>query len=138
MMKRLLDFAAVTCVVLMVSCAAHQAPASTPAGLALAKAKQVAVAIGTLQHAAIELNNTQTCNPTPCHAFLSDRDTAVVVDASTDALTALRAAPDGWLATADVALTRVESRLEAAGKAAFGPYLAGAHTTVNALKGSPR
>jgi hypothetical protein len=117
------------------SCAAHQPPTLPPGGQTIVIAKQAAVAIGTLQGAAIGLNKIQVCDPQPCHPALSDHNTGIVVDAATDALKAMRAVPDGWLATADAALERVTTRLDAGGRTQFDPYLAGARTTLEKLRG---
>lgn len=99
-------------------------------------AKQAAVAIGTAQHAAIELNKIQTCDqaqPPACHPLLSDHNTGIVVDAVTDALTTMRAIPDGWKATADAAIVRIEGRLDAAGKEQFNGYLEAARVALKAI-----
>ena len=65
---------AVVCLTLALSLGCTHAPPSlSPAGARLYQANEVVVAIGTLQHAAIELNKVQVC-PTPatCHPLLID------------------------------------------------------------------
>lgn len=107
-----------------------------PAGAdVILRAKTAVVAIGTMQHAAIELNKIQVCDPKPCHPLLSDSNTGVVVDAATDALKTLRAVPDGWKATADAAVVRVEHRLDAGGKSQFTVYLEAARLAIKAIGG---
>lgn len=109
---------------LTIGCTTHTPPSLSPAGARLYQANEVVVAIGTLQHAAIELNKVQVCpQPTSCHPLLVDADTRVVVDASTTALTTLKATPDGWKAAATALLTQIESRLDAAGKTQLAAYL---------------
>lgn len=113
------------CLVLALSIGCTHAPPSlSPAGARVYQANEVVVAIGTLQHAAIELNKTQVC-PTPatCHPLLLDANTKVVVDASTAALTTIKATPDGWKAAASALLTQITTRLDAAGKTQLSAYV---------------
>lgn len=107
---------------LTISACASAPPNLTPAAQRAYYANEVVVAIGTLQHAAIELNKVQV--GTPPHALLSDADTRVVVEAVTDALTAIRAVPDGWKATASVTLDRIQQRLSVDARSHLAPYLA--------------
>lgn len=118
-MKRRIVFAVVWCTL---ACA--PVPSSlSPQGAAVYKANEVVVALGTLQHVAIELNKTcQTPTP-PCQPILPEADTRIVVDAVTDALTTLKAGPDNWKAMASAALTRIDTRLDAAGKGRLSAYI---------------
>ena len=123
-------------VLALVTTACAKVPPNYPAGAdVILKARTAVVAIGTMQHAAIELNKIQVCPPQPCHPLLSDRNTGVVVDVSTDALKTLREVPDGWRATADAAVVRVEQRLDAGGKSQFNVYLEAARLAIKAIGG---
>lgn len=117
-MKRLLFILAI----LIASCA--KPPTSlSPLGAKYYQADRGVVAIGTLQHAAIQLNKVQVCDPAPCHALLSDNNTRMVVDATTTALTTMRATPTGWAAAVNAALTGITSQLDDAGKKELSVYL---------------
>ena len=116
----------------MSSCA--KPPASlSPAGAKVYQANQAVVAIGTLQHAAIELNKIQNCQPMPCQPFLSDKNTGVVVDNVATALMTIRAVPAGWKATAQAALTEIAARLDGDGKTQLASYLNAASTVIATL-----
>lgn len=108
------------------ACAGNAPPTLSPTGVRLWQANEAVVIIGTAQHAAIELNKVQVCDPMPCHPLLSDHNTGIVVDAATDALTTLRAVPTGWKATTQAAIERIKTRLDAAGLTKFTPYLTAA------------
>lgn len=116
---------------LMVSVGCATVPPLPPGGQALRTANEVVVALGTLQHAAIELNKVTDCGGvvviSPCQKLVSDANATIVVDAVTDALTTIKATPSGWKATASVALDRISTRLDAAGKGKLSAY-------INALK----
>ena len=105
---------------LFVGCARNAPSSLSPAGVRLYQANEVAVGLGTLQHAAIELNKVQRCDPAPCQPLLSDQNTRIVIEAVTDGLTTLRAVPDGWKATGLAVTQRIEGRLDAAGAKAQG------------------
>jgi hypothetical protein len=79
------------------------------------------VSVGTIQHAAIGLNEVD---------LLSDANTRVVVDASTVALGTLRSAPDGWRATVLAFIAQVRKTLDADGQGMLGPYLDAARLVV--------
>lgn len=120
-MKRTVSIALV---LLALTGCTHAPPSLSPAGARLYQANEVVVAIGTLQHAAIELNKVQVCPaPATCHSLLIDANTKVVVDASTAALTTIKATPDGWKAAASALLTQVTARLDAAGKTQLAAYV---------------
>lgn len=126
------------------SCA-HTPPNLTPTGAATFRANEAVVALGTVQHAAIELNKIQVCqqnaqpvvppltSPAPCHPFLSDANTGVVVDNATTAFNAVKAIPDGWKAAITQALSTISERLDADGRASLGAYLTAASTILNSL-----
>lgn len=99
----------------------------SPAGAIVFKANEGVVAIGTVQHAALALNAVVDCGGTvvisPCQKALSDANTRVVVDASTAALTTIKAVPEGWKATALTAAHTIEQKLDQAGKAELSAYL---------------
>jgi hypothetical protein len=120
------------------SCSSNPVPASLSGpGVVAYRANQVGVSLGTVQHAAIELNKIQQCTPAPCHPLLSDANTKVVIDAVTDAVTTLKATPDGWQSTANTALTRIETRLDADGKQQIAAYLETVRTVMTTVaKGS--
>jgi len=117
------------------SCAAKQP--LPPGGDVIFKAKQAAIAIGTLQHSAIELNKIQKCSqatPPVCAPLLSDHNTGIVVDISTDVLKTMRNIPAGWRATADAGIMQVETRLDAAGKGQFNLYLEAARLVIRGIQ----
>lgn len=133
-MKRLILILAL----LVTSACVHPAPGTSlpPGADVILTAKQAVIAIGTVQHAAIELNKIQQCDaatPPVCHPFLSTQNTTVVVDAATDALTAMKAIPSGWKATSDAALARMQLRLDAAGKTQLATYLSAARAALALL-----
>ena len=130
-MHRLLVFVAL----LSLAACPSQAPASlSPKGVRVWQANEVAVGLGTLQHAAIELNKLERCiDPAPCAPLLSTENTRVVVEAVTDGLLTLRAIPDGWLATGISVLTRIEARLDAAGQDKLSMYLTAARAVLSGL-----
>jgi hypothetical protein len=102
----------------------HAPPTLSPAGQRAYSADQGVVALGTIQHAAIELNKLQVCaEPGNCHALLSEPNTHVVVDAVTDALNSIKAAPQGWKPVATSAVDRIVARLDAAGKQQLVAYI---------------
>jgi hypothetical protein len=106
-------------------------------GDVIVKAKQAAIAIGTLQHSAIELNKIQKCDdatPPTCAPLLSDHNTGIVVDISTDVLKTMRRIPAGWRATADQGILQVEGRLDAAGKGQFNVYLEAARLVLRGIQ----
>lgn len=117
------------------ACASKAPPGLSPVGVRVWQANEAVVALGTAQHAAIELNKIQVCEPAPCHPLLSTRNTGVVVDAVTLALTTLRAVPDGWRATSLAALDTIIAKLDADGKTRFASYLTAARTIINAIGG---
>ena len=110
----------------------------TRVAAAYQRADEGVVAIGTVQHAAIELNKINIC-PTPpatepaCHKLLSDANTGIVVDAATDALTTMKAAPAGWKVAVTTAIDRITLRLDAAGKHEVSAYLTAARAIVNSF-----
>jgi hypothetical protein len=131
-MKRLL-----LAVVLTASFGCAHAPANlTPQQQVVFTANQGVVAIGTVQHASIELNKIQICDPAPCHPLLSDANTKIVVDAVTDALTTLRATPQGWQGIVTVALDRIQLRLDAAGKQQIAAYISAARSFLVSMNGA--
>lgn len=121
-------------VLTLVSCA-KTPPNLSPTGARTFQANQAVVALGTLQHAAIELNKVQVCEPAPCHPLLTDTNTGVVVDNVTSALTAMRAVPTGWKATATQALDTIQMRLDESGKTTLTAYISMAVTIINGLIG---
>lgn len=114
-------------VVGFVGCAGNRPPNLTPEQLALYRADDALVAIGTVQHAAIELNKIKTCTsatpPVCTPTIMSDRNTGIIVDAVADAVPVIVATPEGWRAAVSALLERVQSRLDAAGLTRVRPYL---------------
>ena len=129
---RSLSTAIVIAVVVMAGCA-KAPPSLSPAGVRIWQANEGVVALGTVQHTAIELNKIQVCDPA-CHPLVSDRNTGIVVDAVADGLKAIQRVPDGWKATAVVVLERIEGRLDAAGKEKLAAYVIAARTVIDALR----
>lgn len=130
MRSRMVLVALVVCV----GCA-KAPPNLSPVGQRTYQANQAVVALGTVQHAAIELNKIQVCTPAPCHPLLSDKNTALVVDNMTTAFNGIRGVPSGWKATALTALQSVQMRLDAEGKSSIAAYLDMAITLVSSLTG---
>lgn len=129
-MKRLIVFLVLA---LAVSCASKAPPDLTPTGVRYWQGNEAVVAIGTFQHAAIELNKLQVCDPAPCHPLLSDKNTGVVVDGVTVTLTTMRAAPAGWRATALAFLDQVVVKLDEAGRTKLAGYVLAARAVINAI-----
>jgi len=111
-------------------------PNLLPGDLAAFKADQAQVAIGTAQHAAIELNKIQACpsGPTSCHPFLSDANTRMVISVVRDGVNVLQAVPDGWQATSRKVIDTISQRLDAAGKTTFAAYLAAVTAVIDAIQ----
>lgn len=115
------------------SACAKTPPSLTPVGVKYFQANRGIVAIGTVQHVAIELNKVQICTPEPCHPLLSEANTRIVVDATTDTITTITATPEGWKPTLDTGLKRIEDRLDAAGKTELAAYLAAARAILTSF-----
>lgn len=120
---------------LLLSMGCAKAPASlSPQGAAVFKANEAVVALGTLQHAAIELNALKTCDVQKvCTPVLSDANTRVVVDSVEAALKTIRAVPDGWKATAGTALQQIQLKLDQSGRLKISAYVTAARTVLDAL-----
>jgi hypothetical protein len=99
------------------------APPVSPQGQLVWKANEVVVALGTLQHTAIELNKVQVCEPAPCRPLLSDKNTGVVVDSVTSTLKVLRGVPSGWRTIVRNALSQILERLDDFGQQRLRPYI---------------
>lgn len=127
----------VSIVVLLLAVGCAKAPPTlSPAGTQIWQANEAVVALGTLQHVAIELNALKVCAAPPattCSPVLSDANTRTVVDTVTAALLTIKQVPTGWKATATAALTQIEQRLDALGKAKVAAYVGAARTVVNSL-----
>lgn len=117
------------------ACASKAPSGLSPAGVRVWQANEAVVALGTAQHAAIQLNKVQVCTPAPCHPLLSDRNTGIVVDNVLTALRMIRAVPAGWKAIALAALDAIISRLDDDGQTKFGAYLEAAYTIITAIRG---
>lgn len=120
-------------VVLLLAAACAKAPATlTPVGVLSWQANQAVVAIGTVQHAAIQLNDIDRCDPT-CVPLLSDANTRLVVDISTAAFNTIRAVPSGWKATTLAALEQMAAGLDTSGRTTLAAYVQTARTIVEGL-----
>lgn len=134
-------FALSLVIVSLAGCARHAPASLSPNGIRTWQANEVAVALGTVSHTAIELNKVQVCDPVTvgggepsnCHALLSDSNTRVVLDAVEDGLKTIKAVPDGWKATGLAALTRISARLDLAGRDKLNAYLTAAKAIIDAL-----
>jgi hypothetical protein len=115
------------------NCAGNAPPSLSPTGKLTYQANEGVVALGTVQHAAIELNKVQACT-SACHPLLPDKDVAVVVDNVTSALIIIKQVPNGWKATIISALNAISTRLDAEGKMRLSAYLGAAIAVVNALQ----
>lgn len=111
------------------SCA-HAPTSLSPIGARYYQADRGIVAIGTVQHTAIELNKVQVCNPT-CHALVSDANTKTVIDVATATITTIKTAPDGWKAAVSAGIDQIILKLDASGKQELDAYLQAAKTIVN-------
>jgi len=120
----------------LIPACAKTPPSLSPTGTRFYQADRGVVAIGTVQHVAIDLNRIQVCDPQPCHALLSDQNTRIVVDATTTALTTIKAAPSGWAAAATTALERLAAQLDEAGKKELAAYLDAARQIVTTFGGA--
>ena len=101
-------------------------PANTdPKIVALYNANEAVVALGSLSHAAIELNKQQICDtPTVnCRPILSRANTDVVTDVVFDALKVMGPTPTQWQGVVKNALNTIQARLDAAGKTRLSAYI---------------
>lgn len=100
-------------------------PNLDPAAVPIWKANEVLVALGTLQHASIELNKQQVCpTASTCRPLLSTPNKNIVVDAVVDTLKVMGpTAPVAWQGAVKRTLDVIESRLDAAGKTTLLPYI---------------
>ena len=120
-------------VFLLFFAACTKAPPQLPPEAVVAyKANEAIVAIGTIQHVAIELNKVLVCDPA-CHGLLSDKNTGIVVDAVRKVLLTIQQAPNGWKATALVGLDQIDALLDETGRAKLKAYTAAARATIQAL-----
>jgi hypothetical protein len=129
---------ALVVLVLVMSACANKAPASlSPVGVRYWQGDEAVVALGTLQHVAIQLNGVEICAAAPappdCHPAVSRKNTEVVVDVVTVALTTMKAAPAGWKATSLTALDQIADKLDAAGQTQLAGYLSAVRTIIDAL-----
>lgn len=133
MIPKMLRSSLVVVVLVLAAACANRAPTSlSPAGQLTWQANEAVVAIGTVQHVAIQLNDIERCEPT-CVPLLSDANTRLVVDAATGAFNTIRALPQGWKATSLAALTQMANGLDANGKAKLAVYVQTARTIVEGL-----
>lgn len=111
-------------------------PALDPTGTRAWQANQAVVALGELQHAAIEFNKVQICDeaPSACHPIVSDANVRIVIDVIGPALTSLRAAPDGWRTVSEQALDQVAARLDAQGKSKLAGYIQAARAALGLIR----
>lgn len=125
------------CLCLSLPACAKASPTLPPETLVVWKANQAVVAIGTVQHVAIELNKILMCeappNQTQCHSVLSDKNTGLVVDAVRKVLLTIQQVPSGWRQTVLTGLDQIDSALDEAGKGKLKAYTAAARVTIGAL-----
>jgi hypothetical protein len=117
------------------SSCAKAPPSLSPAGVQVWKLNEVVVSVGTIQHAAIELNKVQICEPAPCRPLLSDQNTRSVIDVVSVTLRTLRAIPQGWPAIVDSALVEITNRLDTFGQQKLKPYIEAVRVLLSALRG---
>jgi len=115
------------------ACASNAPPSLTPAGVKIWQANEAVIALGTMQRAAIGLNDIEVCQPEPCRPLLSDANTRKVIDGVEVGVKTITAVPSGWQIAASTALKEVSDNLDAAGKVKFGPYIEAARTILAAL-----
>ena len=128
------QFLSVVLLSLAIGCA-KAPPSLSPAGARAYYANEAVVALGTLQHAAIALNEIKACNPQPCTPVpvLSDTNTRKVIDIVTPALKTLKTAPADWQVTANSAIDEVGKVLDESGRGKLRGYLEAARIVLNAL-----
>jgi len=117
-------------------CARNRPPELAPPAVTTWQANEVTLAFGTLQRTAISLNGIVRCDqavPPVCEPLLSDGNTRAVIDVVEDAVLTLRAVPDGWLVTANAALSRLVQRLSADGQAKLSAYIGMVRAVVEGL-----
>ena len=120
------------CVSLCLSGCRPAPPNLPPESVVVWKANEAVVAVGTVQHVAIELNKVLICDPT-CHGVLSDKNTGIVVDAVRRILLTIQQVPNGWKQTALLGLDQIDAALDDAGKGKLKAYTAAARATIAAL-----
>ena len=121
------------CVVLLFCTACASAPPQlTPRQARIWQANEMAIAIGSVQSAAIGLNKIQQCTPL-CHPLLSDTNTRIVIEIARDGLQSLRAVPEGWKATGLAVAGRIRLRLDEAGRSKMAAYLTACTAIANRL-----
>lgn len=98
---------------LLTGCASAP-PSLSPEAAALWRMNEAVIALGTVQHTAIEFNKL---------GMLSDDNTRHVVEVVTDALITIRVAPQGHRAVVAQALTRIRDRLDRVGQEQMAAYL---------------
>lgn len=130
-------YALVLIVASLSGCAKVVPPTLDPAADVAWRANEAVVALGQIQHVAIELNAAQVCpTPTTCRPALADAQTRIIVTAITTALPAIAASPSGWRSVAIQAVTGIRARLDAAGRMKLQPYLTAALAALQSLEGT--
>jgi len=122
-----------------IGCGAYRAPASYPQPQrTLWYATEIAVAVNTVQTAAIQLNKISVCEagtvitaesgpaldiPPACHPLLSEDNVRAVGETASDIRASLRKTPEGWRAIVATGLERMTARLDNAGQVKLAAYL---------------
>ena len=127
--------ALVVAVALVAPACASRAPATLdPQSVRVWQAAKAVAALGTVQHAAIELNAIERCDESgACSPLFSDRDTAMVISIVAPTVTAIGQAPNGWFSVADVALVEIADRLDEGGQRELAIYLQTARAVLAAI-----
>lgn len=87
------------------------------------RADEVGVLLGSVQHAAIELNKITECDAeAKCTALLSDRNRRVIVNVITPTLVAMDALPSGYLTLTQSAIEQINAQLDSEGRDRMRPY----------------
>jgi hypothetical protein len=131
MRLRLNPAAVVIAVMLLFTVGCGQQQITVPsANRVIYNANEAAILLGTLQHVAIQMNETTQCAGTECHPILSERDTRVVVSIITPTLKVMDAIPNGWPTVMSAAIDQIVSQMDSDGRSKLAPYLEAAKAAI--------
>jgi len=96
------------------ACTPKVAPSTDARTIAALKVKEVVIAIGTIQHAAIEFNK---------QGVINNEATEYTIDYIKSALNVIKTTPNGWRLTVVKILDELEGKLNANAKDKLSPYI---------------
>lgn len=96
------------------ACTPKVGPNTDPRAVTALKVKEVVIAIGTVQHTAIELNKV---------GIVNNEATEYTIDYVKSALNVIKATPNGWQPSVIKVLDELENKLNPDAKARLFPYL---------------